>query len=604
MSEGLDDIPTGVSSASEAAPATIDDPDIREEVRRGRRCFTSLERLTSLMMSYPPGHPIIEEAAAHSANVFRDLFEVTDRLSVMIFSHTMRLLGTDHVVWETEDPRDYCWVLSRDGVYLLHLLAGITPQEIRQFVDVINDLVDERDLTKDAVTSLFEAQMRYISYDAIDESMAQLANLELDMRNRDTKEEQEAIEDLIDEAFDKDKKENLSPDEAARRQQEQFNVRMEKRAERQKRMEMGSREFLGLNAEQQAHLLELKRGFTDHAELEHREGEILAAILGAHPKPKLRDLSVEQIAEVMGALLETKEPWDCLDFLKLIHQWREGFDEATTDQLKLVVTECFSQRRISGLIKLIATGEPEARRSILQMFNALHLDAANRDLMQMLAWDLPEVVHDDVSRYLRQRAKFNMQFLMDGIFELPPEHVRPLIEIARQEMPRSRPIFIKLLRTPVEPELKAVAVQALAGYIKPEEAKKFLSPLLRASNDKVRITALRGLNDAAPKLVAATIAPLMNDKLREKPEEEVFEMATLFVRHGGHLAIKKLKEMVQVGKLAGEKERELAILLVKVLARDASEQSISILVDTAKDWKLNGKVRQACQEFVDILVRD
>lgn len=595
------DIPSAASLSSEASLGREDDTELREEVRRARRCFTSLERLTSLMMSYPPGHPIIEEAAVNSANVFRDLFEITDRISVMIFSHTMRLLGTDHVVWETEEPRDYSWVLSRDGVYLLHLLAGLPADEVRQFVDILNVLVDERDLSHDAVTLLFEAQMRYISYDAIDESMAQLANLELDMRNRDTKEEQELIDELIDQCFDKENKEKLTPEQAAAKQREQFEIRMQKRKERQERMELGSREFLMLTAEQQQHLRELKRGFTEHSELEHREGEILAAILGAHPKPRLRDLSVEQIAEVMGALLETKSPWECLDFLKLIHQWREGFDTATTDQLKLVVAECFTQRRIAQLIKLIATGDVEQRRSIMQMFNALHLDSANRDLVQMLAWELPEEVLVDVKRYLRERARFSLQFVMEGIFEVEPEHAQPLLEIARDHMPRSRPIFIKLLQTPVEPELKAGAVQALAGHIKPEEAKRYLSPLLRASSDKVRLTALRGLNDAAPKLVAATLAPLINDGLREKPEEEVREMATLFVKHGGAMAVTKVKELVQVGKFAGEKERELALLLVKVLARDAGEQAVQILTETAKDWKIHGKVRTACQEFVDIL---
>ncbi len=597
------EVPTAASATSDATLATLMDADMREEVKRGRRCFTSLERLTSLQMTYPPGHPIIEEAAHTSANVFRDLFEVTDRLSVMIYSHTMKLLGTEHVVWETDDPRDYCWVLSRDGVYLIHLLAGVTAAEIRQFVDILNDLVDEKDLTKDAVSALFEASLRYISYDAIDESMAQLANLDIDMRNRDTKEEQELIDELIEKAFDKEKKDNLTPEQAARKQAEQFNIRMEKRAQRQERMEFGSREFLTLTPEQQQHLRELKRGFTDHSELEHREGEILAAILGAQPKPRLRDLSVEQIAEVMGALLETKQPWECLDFLKLIHQWREGFDDATSEQLKSVVAECFTAKRIAQLIKLLATGGDTQRRSILQMFNALQFDSVNRDIIQMLAWSLSDEIVLDLTRYLRERSKFNLQFLMEGVFELEPQFTTPLLEIAREHMPRSRPIFIKLLQTPVEPELKVHAVQALAGHIKPDEAKKLLSPLLRASNDKIRLAALRGLNDAAPQMVAASLAPMMNDKLRERPEEEVREMATLFVKHGGQLAVEKTKELIQVGKFAGDKEREVALLLVKVLARDASAVAIEILTETAKDWKIHGKVRTACQEFLDILTR-
>jgi len=268
-----------------------------------------------------------------------------------------------------------------------------------------------------------------------------------------------------------------------------------------------------------------------------------------------------------------------------------------------VVWQCFTPKRMAQLMKLVTTGTPEQRRSILQMFNALHLDIANRDIIPMLAWDLNEEVVLDLQRYLRERSRYGLQFIMDGIFELPPEKNMPLIEIARDHLPRSRPIFIKLIQNPTEPATKVVAVQALAGHLKPEEAKQLVGPLLRASNDKLRMAALRLLSDAAPKFVAATIAPLMNESLREKPEEEVRELSTLFVKLGGELAVQKMKDLVQVGKFANEKERDLALLLVKVLARDASPKAIEILSETAKDWKLHGQVRQAAQELVDILQR-
>lgn len=579
-------------------------PELREELRQARRCFVSLDRLTSLMMSYPPGHPIIAEASDNSRQTFREFFELNDRLSVMVFSHSMKMLGTDCTVWETEEPRDYCWMLSRDGVYLVHLLAGLDSEEIRGFIHILNQLVDERDLTRDAVSILFEHGFRYISYDAIDESMAQLADLDLDIRDRDTKEEQEAIEELFEEAFDKERKEKMTPEEAARKHQEEFQVRMEKRSQRQKRMEMGSREFLMLTEEQQRHLTDLRRGFTEHGELEHREGEILAAILGAHPKPKLRDLSIEQIGEVMGGLLETDQPWEALEFLKLIHQWRDQFDDTTSELLKQVVQECFSTRRIQRMLKLVASNDTRSRRSILQMFNALHLEDASYELARMIAWDLEDEVMTDITRFLRERSRYGLGFIKDAIFELPPDKVFPLLEIARVHLPRSRPIFLQLLKNPSEPELKAIAVQSLAGHIEPDEARRYLSPLLRASSDDVRMAAIRGLADAAPEEIPRAFGPLFTDKLRDKPAEEVRELANLFIRHGGPSAVAKVKSLIQVrGMLVGEEKRDLAITLAKILARNANPQIIAILVETAKDWRVNGKVRTACKELADILNR-
>jgi hypothetical protein len=433
--------------------------------------------------------------------------------------------------------------------------------------------------------------------------MAQLANLELDIRDRDTKEEQEAIEELFEQAFDKERKEQMSPEEAARKHQEEFQVRMEKRAQRQERMEMGSREFLMLTAEQQQHLKNLRRGFTEHAELEHREGEILAAILGAHPKPRLRQLSVEQIGEVMGGLLETDQPWEALEFLKLIHQWRDKFDDVTSEELKQVVQECFTTRRIQRMLKLVASDDTRARRAILQMFNALHLKDAARELAMMVGWDLDEEVMEDVIRFLRERSRYGLGFVRDAIFELPSDKIRPLLDIARAHLPRSRPIFLQLLKNS-EPELKAMAVQALAGHIEPDEARRYLSPLLRASSDDVRLAAIRGLADAAPDEIPRAFGPLFNEKLRNKPEEEVRELASLYVRHGGPSAIAKLKSLIQVkGMLVTEAQRDLAINLVKVIARNANPQIIELLEETGKDWRVNGKVRSACKELSDILNR-
>ncbi|MEZ4462354.1 MAG: hypothetical protein R3E66_22040 [bacterium] len=374
----------GISEATVAPQIT---PEQRQEIKMARRCFIQVDRLTSIMMTYPPGHPIVEEAAVGCVAAFKEYFELSDRLSVLVDAHSLKFLGTEERVWETEDPRDYCWVLSRDGVYLLHFLAGIDEREVRYFVDILNVLIDERDLTQNAVTVLFEAGFRYVSYDALDESLAQLAGLELDIRDRDTKEEQEAIEDLFDQAFDKEANKKMSPEQASQKQREEFQLRMEKRAERQQRMEVGSRQFLALDTEQQRHLSDLRRGFTEHAELEHREGEILAAILGAKPKPALREQSVEQIGEVMGTLLETQRPWESLEFLKLIHEWRENFDAAVTEDLKSVVASCFTPRRLGMMIKMVASSDADVRRAILQMFNALNLNNANGEPARMLAWD-------------------------------------------------------------------------------------------------------------------------------------------------------------------------------------------------------------------------
>jgi hypothetical protein len=592
-----------VESAESSNEEDVLTPEVKREVKAARRCFVTLEKMTSMMMSYPPGHPIVEESAQRANDTLADFFELTDRLSVLVDAHSMKYLGTKEVVWRTEDPKDYCWMLSRDGVYLIHILAGIQNHELRRFIEILNELVDERDMTQDAVSTLFEANFKYISYDALDESLAALAGIETDIRNRDTKEEQELIEELFDEVFDKEKQKELDKENPDKRAQD-FRVRMQKRAERQRRLEVGSRQFLNLTDEQQRHLIELKKGFTEHAQLEHREGEILAAILGARPKERLREQAVDQIGEVMGSLLETMQPWEALAFLKIIHVWREKFDQETTMALKDAVASSFDKRRIATLIKMIAIAEPDVRRAILTMFNALHLDNASEELVRLLGWDVNAEVRDDVVRFLRERSRYGLGFLKDTIFEIPPEHAQPLLDIIIRWMPKSRKILVQMVQRDVEPEIKQKAIRALSGTWTPDEAKFILSPLLKASNDQIRIAALRGFADAAPDQVAATLAPLFTPELAQRPAEETREIASLFLRYGGERAVDKLRELIHVRcPLVSEDQRELAATMAKMAARAPSPEIIELLRSVAKDFLVPGKVRNTCKELVSLLER-
>lgn len=594
-----------MESRSEAAQAEELTPEIRRELTHARRCFTGMERLTTLMLSYPPGHPIVEEAAENLSGAFREFFELNDRLSVMVDAHSLKFLGTEERVWQTEDPRDYCWALSRDGIYLLHFLAGVNNAELRYFVEIINTLVDERDMTTNSVMLLFEAGFRFISYDAIDESMAALAGLEMDIRNRDTKEEQEAIEELFEDVFDKEKQEEMSPQEAARKHQEEFQVRMERRADRQQRMDMGSRQFLMLSDAQQDHLRDLKRGFTEHAELEHREGEILAAILGARPKPGLRDQSIDQISEVMGTLLETQRPWESLEFLKLIHEWRENFDEAITAGLKNVVVDCFTTRRLSQMIKMVATADARVRRAILQMFNALHLQSASEELVRLLDWDVEDEVEKDVLRFLQERSRYGVGFLANAITEVSSERAKPLMEIAVRRMPQSKSMMLKLITGPCEPELKHRAVQAMNGHWESaQEATTHLEPLLDSSSDSIRLAALRGLADVAPEDVLNMIEPQFKPDLAKRPEAEVREMANIYLTHGGERAMSNMQELIQRrGMIVSEDERDLAILLAKMIARTPLPGVAELLEEVAGDWRVSGKIRSTCKELAALLRR-
>ena len=579
-------------------------PEVQNEIKLARKCWVALERLTNLMLGYPPGHPIIEGAAEEVAANFLKFFHYNDRLSVMLQSHTMQYLGTSHAVWETVEPKDYVWVLSRDGVFLMHFLAGITTDEIMRFVEVCNALVDERNLEQDAVTLLFKAEFRYISFDAVDESMAQLANVELDIRDRDTSEEQEQIDDLFDGAFDEEKQQQKDSTQQKQQQDQDFQIRMNRRSEHQQRMVMGSRQFLELSNEAQQHLLDLKRGFSDHAELEHREGELLAAILGARPKAGLVRHSVKQVSEVMGTLLETNAPWESLEFLKLIHAWRDALPPETTTALKHEVTECFTSRRLGSLTKMVVGGDTQTRRSILQMFNALNLDEATVQLTHAIGWDLEPETQLDILRYLKEQSRHGLGFIEAAIFDIPPEKTEPLLQLLQARLPTSMPILKTLVQRPSAPEIKAFAINALAGTWTPDDIPTTLVPCLELSHEGIRLAALRAIANTDSDQAVRIVSAMFDNTLSQRGSEEIREIAEIYVRYGGPSAITKIKSLIQVkGMIVSESDINLAINLATMLARNPNPQIISILVEVSKDWRAPAKIRSTCKELSELLQR-
>ena len=87
---------------------------------------------------------------------------------------------------------------------------------------------------------------------------------------------------------------------------------------------------------------------------------IASALAGQGARVAVNDLigerakqTVEQIGEVMSALLTTDQPWEALTFLKLIHTWRDQFEQDVIIGLKDVVQSCFTERQIQELLRLV-----------------------------------------------------------------------------------------------------------------------------------------------------------------------------------------------------------------------------------------------------------
>lgn len=591
----------GQQSESQSDEAVLS-AELKEELKVARRCFVQIERVSQLMAGYPPGHPMVEEGVEKLEGVFYDFFELTDRLTVQVHPHWMDLYGAGEAVWETQEPKDYCFALNRDGIYLLHILAGVTGDELRRFVELLNEVVDQRDVQQDAVSMFFDAGFRQIHWEAIDESLAELAGLESDIKDRDTPEEQEMVEELFEGAFEDEEVVSEHSDEQLV-DDEDFEIRLENRANEQMKLEVGSRHFLELSDEAQEHLKELRRGFREHNELEYRQGEVLSAVLGAKPRRKLRKGAVAQIGKVMGELLETDEPWEALSFLKLIHQWRDKFQKQVAGELKTVVKECFTTQRIQQMAKQAAQGEKGPRRMILQMFDALQLEEPGVELARHLALDIEEGARKDLLRYVRKQARHDLEFIEEALESVPGEKAMPLVEILVQAMPRSRSMLVNLVKEPVEPGLKLRALEALRGtWEDSTEIRDCLVPLIKGSNSEIRVLAAQSLGESAPQHVYRVLEPLFTPKLTDRPEDEVAELVSVFVDKGGGEAIDKLEELLKRKKgVSSEEEQDLAVKIVQSMLKAPSPEIVEMLESVAGDWFVAGRIRSECKDAVELI---
>lgn len=574
----------------------------KEEIRLAQRFFSQIERMSTLLSGYPDGHPVVMQSAGNAHDALLEYFELNDRLTVQVDPHEMILLGSDTVVWQTEDPRDFCFMLSRDGIFLVHLLAGVDRNELRRFIEILNRLIDPANLHVDAVTELFEANFSYIAYEALDESLAALAGVEADIRDRDTVEEREMIQELFNEAV---KEVRASADgQKVNSMERHFQLRMQMREERRLRLEVGSRQFLQLSEDAQAHLRALRLGFTEHRELEHREGEILASLLGAQPREQLARDCVLQIGEVMGELVQGEQPWEALQFLRIIHAWRDRFAPQIMEDLKTVVRDCFTHARLNALVKTVASGPKTQRRAVLQMLDALHLNKAALNLVSVLGWELAADARQDIMAYIRKQAGANPAFLTEALASAPDSQVDAILELLFSYMPQTRPVLIEQMRTPRKPASRRLVLEQLRGtWQDPGEVRDILLPLLTETDFDLQLEAMRQFCAAVPQHVPRVITPLIDNRLRKRSEEHVREIVGLFVAYGGPDAVQHLDSLIRRRGVVGASEQELAVEIARALIRSPQPQVIELLQSIAGDWLVAKRIRGVCKEVVDLLTR-
>src|SRR5690606_7978145 len=149
---------------------------------------------------------------------------------------------------------------------------------------------------------------------------------------------------------------------------------------------------------------------------------------------------------------------------------------------------------------------------------------------------------------------------------------------------------LEIITQPAEPEIKVMALRSMSGHWdSPDQAAELLTPLLTASHEGIRIAALRGLADANPSKLFPLLSGMLNNQLAKKSENEAKEIALLFLQLGGAQALVEMKELIHKRGVVSESDRDLAVLLAKLIARNPQPGVVELLTEVANDWLVPGK---------------
>jgi hypothetical protein len=170
---------------------TANDADVARIVRQ-------MATVLKNMRTYRANHPVLQKSLKAVHGSMTSFLERNQSLTLLVKERD--LLYGSSVVYTSDDKMDsLAFSLFKDGVRLLSFREGLPPRELHRFMNALNDARDADPYQADLVTILWEKDLAYISYRAVD------AYLE--------EEEKQKIEELVQKSTDERQPEPSPGDE-------------------------------------------------------------------------------------------------------------------------------------------------------------------------------------------------------------------------------------------------------------------------------------------------------------------------------------------------------------------------------------------------------
>ena len=469
--------PTTVSKARDADVATI---------------VKQMATVLKNMRTYRSNHPILHKSLEVLYGSLTSFLDRNQSLTLLVKEHD--LVYGSSVVYSCEDKMEsLAFSLFKDGVRLLSFREGLPPREVHRFMNALNDARDADPYQADLVTILWEKDLAYISYRAVD------AYLE--------DEEKKRIEEMVQKCSDEPEKASREGNElpgseffikelGLSPQQKKGRVRRKRSRFREAEVRRIVREIL--DEEDQAIL--------------RRCSEICLEILSLQPREDTLNRVVSFLGRICDWLASSGDYLSACTIVSDLRSLAQRADAAESARSSIADTidglgEARKVRRLGEQLEQVS--EPQAEEIFAYL--VMMAPVAVEPLCEILA-----ECEVRKTRYLLCRA-------ISVIAKTEPMRFRHFMQDKRWFFVRNLVMILGMTANPEGLSLLSLAVSHPEARVRREVARSLgrlrdaggvdlLEKLVTDDNKMVRIASLAAMRDIGSATARDAITPLINDK--------------------------------------------------------------------------------------------
>jgi hypothetical protein len=529
------------------------------------------------LKTYQPNNPTLQKSFDILQDRLGAFLEVNASLTLLVKEQD--LVSGSTVVYSSDDKMDsLAFALYKDGIRLLSFRDGIPRRELHQFMRALGDARDADPYQADLVTILWEKDLSYITYRAVD------AYLE--------DEEKKRIEDLMQKANEPPlevshgdtvpgsdffiKELGLSPARAG------SSSRRKRRTFREPDVRRIAREILDEE---------------DHAILA-RCSEICLEILNLEPRDDTYDRIVDFLGRICEWLVSSE---DFLSACTVISDLRsiadqDGVAEARKTSIMDTIDKLGERRKIRHLGEQLED-LPEPRAEEVFAYIAMMSPAAVEPLCEILAECEIRKIRYLLCRAISVVAKNDPGRLGRFVQDKRWFFVRNIVMILGMAANRGGIPLLRQTMSHSEDRVRREVARSV-GRIRSPEGLDILSILVKDDNKMVRIASLSALREIGSAKARDFLEPIITEKTFSKFSAD--EKREILRTYGslGEESFEFLEAIID-GQFRHMDEKTRAIAVYGIAVIDGGETMRFLKALTAG---ADGPIRHAASEALSTLI--